>query len=176
MTTDKKATRKRVKLTEGDVFEFVVPDGRLGYGIIVKRGGLKHGGTPYIAVFASLYDERPEVTALVRDEVAFAGWTMDALVYHRRWIVIAHDLPLPRVPFPNFKCGREGKIYVTDVNGVFIDEATAIEGDLLDYKFSKSPITFQDAFESIHGFQVWRDHYEKLTPAYSKARITRSAE
>src|ERR1044072_3138201 len=103
MAVEKTTKRKRVKLTEGDVFELTVPDGRFGYGIIVKRGGLKNGATPYIAMFSSLHDERPDLATLVGERVALAGWTMDGLVYHGRWNVIAHGLPLPPVPFPNFK-------------------------------------------------------------------------
>jgi hypothetical protein len=168
--------RKRVKLSEGDVFEFAVPDGRRGYGIIIKRGVLTNGGCPYIGMFRSLHVERPDLNQVVRDEVVLAGWTMDALVYHGRWIVVGHGLPLPLVPFPNFKIGQEGEVYVTDVDGEFLDEATAEERELLDYGFSLAPIGFQDAFEAMHGFRDWRDHYQKLTPAYASARITRPTE
>jgi hypothetical protein len=173
MTAKRATRRKRVHLTEGDVFEFAVPDGRLGYGIIVKRGGLPNGGTPYIAMFRSLFGARPDLNQLERDEVALAGWTMDGLVYHGRWNVIAHGLPLPPVPFPNFKVEMEGKFYVTNVDGELLDEATPAELTMLDYQFSRAPIGFQDAFEALHGFGEWQDHYEKLTPAYSRARITR---
>ena len=175
MTPEKAIRRKRVKLTEGDVFEFVVPDGRLGYGIIVKRGGLPNGGTPYTAIFRSLFEARPDLNQLVRNEVALAGWTMDGLVYHGRWNVIAHGLPLPPVPFPNFKVGMEGKFYVTDVDGNPMCEASPAELALLDHQFSQAPIGFQDAFEALRGFGEWQERYEKLTPAYARARITRSA-
>ena len=74
---DARAERRKTHVTEGDVFEFVVPDGRLGYGIIVKRGGLPNGGTPYTAIFRSLFEARPDLNQLVRNEVALAGWTMD---------------------------------------------------------------------------------------------------
>lgn len=168
----KKATkRKRVKLSEGDVFELTVPDGKFGYGIIVKRGGLKNGGTPYIAMFRPLYDKRPDVRELIREEVVLAGWTMDALFYHGRWNVIAHDLPLPRVPFPNFKVKMDGKFYVTDVHGQTVMEATAAEQELLDYRFSRAPVGFQDAFEALHGFSEWQVCHDKLTPAYAKAKV-----
>lgn len=173
MTIEKGTRRKRVKLTEGDIFELTVPDGRFGYGIIVRRGGLENGGTPYIAMFSPLHDERPDLARLVREEIVLAGWTMDALVYHGRWNVIAHDLPLPLVPFPNFKVRMNGKFYLTNVDGQPIREATAGELELLDYQFSHSPICFQNAFEALHGFREWRASDDKLTPAYAKARMTR---
>src|SRR5689334_7939353 len=103
MTGDGATKRKRVKLQEGDLFEFVIPDGRLGYGIIVKRGARKNGGNPYVAVFNSAHRTRPDLSDVTSDEVALAGWTMDALIYHGQWNVIARDLAIPIVPFPNFQ-------------------------------------------------------------------------
>jgi hypothetical protein len=170
---EKTTRRKRVKLTDGDVFEFAVPDGQLGYGIILKQGGLKNGGTPYIAMFSSVHEKRPDLDKVVSEDVILAGWTMDALVYHGRWTVIAHDMPLPRVPFPNFKVQSGEKFYVTDVDGQRIGEATKAEIKLLDYKFSLAPVGFQHAFEALHGFGEWQEDDEKLTPAYCQARITR---
>jgi hypothetical protein len=169
----KVAARRRVKLSEGDVFELTLPDGRLGYGIIVKRGTLKSGGTPYIALFRSVHEERPDPAGLVDDEVALAGWTTDALVCHERWNVVAHNFPQPLIPFPNFKVEMSGKFYVTDVEGIVIDEVTAAERELLDFQFSHSPLIFQDAFEARHGLGEWHGSYEKLTPAYAQSRVTR---
>lgn len=168
------ATRhKRVKLTEGDVFELKVPDGRFGYGIILKRGALTSGGTPYVAIFNPLYEEQPDLTKLYMEQVALAGWTMDALFYHDEWKVIAHGLAKPNLPLPNFKVEMSGEFYVTDVEGKLIGVATASEQALLDYQFSRSPRGFQDAFEALHGFREWQVSYEQLTPSYAKARITR---
>lgn len=162
--------QKRVKLTEGDVFELTVPDGRFGYGVIIKRGVLKSGGTPYIAMFRSLHLRRPNLFEFADEEVVLAGWTTDALVYHGRWTVIAHDLPLPRVPFPNFLVEMNGKFYVTDVEGRPIREADDDERELLDYQFSRSACWFQDAFEALHGFRQWDASYDKLTLTYAHAR------
>jgi hypothetical protein len=162
-----------VKLREGDVFELSLPDGRLGYGVIVKRGVLPSGGTPYMAIFRSAYDHRPDLAEIAKDEVALAGWTMDGLVYHGRWKVIGADFPIPSIPFPNSKVEIDRKFYVVDVEGEVIGLATPHELDLLDYQFSRAPISFQDAFEALHGFGEWQDHFDKLTPAYARARITR---
>jgi len=167
-------SRKRVNLKAGDIFELPLPDGRFGYGIIVKQGGLPGGGTPYIAVFRSAYDQRPDLTEVSNDEVALQGWTTDALVYHDRWKVVEHACPLPGIVFPNFKVEIDRKFYVVDVAGEVIDLATPHERNLLDYQFSRAPISFQNAFEAMHGFGEWQDYFNKLTPAYAKARIARS--
>ncbi|WP_430385639.1 Imm26 family immunity protein [Blastomonas fulva] len=159
-------------MTEGDVFEFAVPDGRFGYGIIIKRGGLKNGGTPYIAIFKSLHDERPNFSDVVCEEIVLSGWTMDALFYHGRWHVVGKGIPLPLVPFPNFKVAIDGRFHVTDVEGNAIREAKAAELEILDYQFSRSPIGFQHAFEAIHGFRTWDRGDDKLTPAYALTRMS----
>lgn len=175
MPTDTKKKRKRIKLSDGDVFELGLPDGRFGYGIVVKRGKLKNGGTPYVAVFGSAHEERPDLAEIVADRVALAGWTMDALIYHGRWTVIGQSLSVPAVPLPNFKVEVAGKIYATDVDGKLIDEATSDERDLLDNKWSRAPIAFQNAFEALHGFRDWKEDYNELTPDYARARVMRRA-
>lgn len=175
MIADAAKKRKRAKLSEGDVLELELPDGRFGYGIVVKQGKLKNGGTPYVAVFGSAHSRRPDLTKIVSDSVALAGWTMDTLVYHGRWNVIARSLPIPSIPLPNFKVGMEGKVYATDVDGNLIDEATPEERELLDFKWSRAPIAFQKAFEALHGLGEWQESYDRFTPDYSRARMTRPA-
>lgn len=170
---DKTKRRKRIKLSEGDIFEMLLPDGRFGYGIILRRGGLISGGTPYIAIFHAVHSEHQSASDIVCGQVALAGWTTDALIYHGEWKVVAGGMQIPSVPFPNFKVCVEGKMYVTDVDGELLDEATAAEGELLDYKFSLSAICYQDAFEALNGFREWEVTYDKITPAYAEARITR---
>jgi hypothetical protein len=170
---EKAKRRKRIKLDEGDIFEMPLPDGRFGYGIILRRGTLTGGGTPYIAIYHAVHSERPSASDIVRGEIALAGWTTDALVYHGEWTVVADSVQLPSVPYPNFKVNVEGKMYVTDVDGKLLDEATASERELLDYQFSRTAICYQDAFEALNGFREWEVNYEKLTPAYSALRLTR---
>jgi len=166
--------RKRVRLKAGDIFELTVPDGRLGYGVVVMPGVLKGGGTPYIIILQSLHSSQPSLADLAGDEIALVGWTMDALVYHGRWRVVGHDYPARiDVPFPNWKVGRGGVTYVIDVMGEIIDEATAEEQELLDLQWSRAPIGFQNAFEAMHGFRNWDEHYDKLTAAYARKRMTR---
>lgn len=162
--------RTRTKLRAGDVFELTVPDGRLGYGVIVVPGN----GVPYIIILRSLHQSEPRIAELAGDEIALVGWTMDALIYHGRWRVVGHDFPRRiDVPFPNFKVGMEGRMYITDVSGKHLDEATADQVDLLDYRFSRAPIGFQAPFEALHGFGECREDFDKITPAYARQRMIR---
>lgn len=164
---------KRINLEKGDVFELTLPDGRFGYGVIVRKGKLKGGGTPYIAILKSAYGVRPDLAKFADDEVALAGWTMDSLIYQGRWTVISRGVPLPAVPFPNFKTLINGAVWTTDVDGTPLDIATPIERELLDNRWRSSALLYQDAFEASHGLGDWRPYFDKFTPAYARLRITR---
>lgn len=168
------AKRKNIKLEEGDILQLSLPDDRSGYAVIIDRGGLPSGGTPYIAVFSLAYTVWPGIANLENDTFNLAGWTTDALVYHSRWKIVAHDFPVRPIPLPNFKVKQGSMFYVTDFRGKFIDLATPVELDLLNYHFSVSAGIFQDAFEALHGFGVWKDYYEKLTIAHARNRMTRA--
>jgi len=161
--------RKRVSLKEGDVFEFTVADGRLGYGVIVLGGMV-----PYVVILKNLWQSRPLLSELAEDEIALVGTTMDALVYHGRWVVVYSGFPIPTdVPFPNWRVQIDGVERTTDFEGERYWAMRPEEVGLLDYKFSRSPIAYQDALEAIHGLGEWREDYEKITPAYARQRITR---
>ena len=161
--------KSRVTLTTGDVFEFAVLDGRLGYGVVILGGG-----TPYIAMLKSLHRDRPTFAELIRDEIALVGQTMDALFFHGRWTIVYRDFPIPAfIPFPNWKVGIRGILHTTDFEGANYWPMRLGEAELLDYKFSRAPIAYQAALEAIHGLAEWRDDYEKLTPAYAERRVTR---
>ena len=169
----KPSRRKRVDLREGDVFEMPLSDGRFGYGIIVKPGGLPGGGTPYIAIFRTAHDKRPELKKIMNDEVALQGWTTDSLIYHDRWKVIERDAAMPPIQFPNYKVQRAGRFYVVDVEGEVIGLITPDELDLLDYQLSSTVGIFQHAFDALHGFGEWKDYFDQLTPAYVQSHVTR---
>ena len=161
---------KRVVLKAGDVFEMLVPDGRLGYGTIIIGGKC-----PYIIVHSGLYSARPSMNELASDSIAFVGWTMDALVYHRRWTLVMKGYPSRHdIPYQNCKVKRGDQIVATDFSGrVILGPITLSEAEILDFKSSWSPIIFQDALEALHGFGEWKPNYDEITPAYAFNRMTR---
>jgi hypothetical protein len=163
------AKRKRVKLLRGDLFEFSADDGRLGYGIVIIPGGVLHA-----AFMKTMHSKRPSNNELVADEIALVGTTMDALFYHGRWVVIAHDFPIPPdIPLPNWKVQINGELRTTDFEGQRHWPIRPDEIDLLDFKTSRAPIAFQKALEALNGIGEWRESYEELTPAYASRRVTR---
>jgi hypothetical protein len=167
-TTDRKAKHDSPK--RGDVFEFRVSDGRLGYGVVVLGGG-----TPYIAIFKPLFTEPPSTADLADEQIALVGETMDALFYHGRWVVVDEGFPIPSsISFPNWKVNANGVPHTTNFDGNTFLPMRPEEADLLDYRFSRAPIAYQTALEAMHGLAEWREDYERLTPAYPARRMTRS--
>lgn len=161
---------KRVKLRRGDLFELRAADGRLGYGVVLRPGGVLDA-----VFFRTLHASRPAADVIIEDEIALIGTTMDALFYHGRWTVIGHDFPIPDgLPFPNWKVNIDGKLHATDFEGKTHWPIRNDELDLLDFKTSRSPIGFQKALEALNGVGEWREDYEALTPAYARRRMTRT--
>lgn len=164
-----KTKRRRVVLREGDVFEFDAPDGRRGYGVIIVGGGV-----PYVIILQGLHLSPPSMAELEADAIALVGWTMDALVYHGRWRVIAHGYSLrPDIPYPNYLVGLSGEQVVTDFKGRFLGPPKEDELGVLDHKSSRSPIGYEKAFLALHGFGEWQESYEELTFEYVRRRVTR---
>jgi hypothetical protein len=164
------AKKRRVKLLQGDLFEVSGEDGRLGYGIVTMPGGVLHA-----AFMKTMYAERPSIETILADEIALVGTTMDSLFFHGRWVVIAHDQPLPQdIPFPNWKVQINGELRTTDFEGLRHWPIRPDELGLLDFKTSRAPIAFQRAIEALNGIGKWRDSYDKLTLAYARRRVTRT--
>ena len=154
------------------MFEFACLDGRLGYGFVVIRSA---GGAPYIVIFGSIHSNRPIPSEVSSDRIVLQGWTMDALIYHGRWVVIAHDVPRPRdLRLPNWKVDIRGETYATDVAGEVLGPILPFEKGLLDFQSSRSPIAYQNAFEALHGLRKWDVSYDDLTPEYAAPRATRA--
>lgn len=166
---DPKLKGKRIAVKAGAVFEMPLPDGRLGYGIIIVGGGV-----PYVVILKTLHERRPPLSDLESDEVALVGWTMDSLIYHGRWTIIGTDNGPPRgVPFPNFKVNVAGVLQTTDFQGKVLGPSRPDEIDLLGYRFSSSPLIYQDALMALNGVGDWKNHFDKLLPAHARARVTR---
>jgi hypothetical protein len=150
-----------------DIFEMLLPDGRLAYGVAVIGGG-----TPYIIVLKSVHTARPDLSLLITDEIALVGRTMDALIHHGRWPIVGTGYrDRGDVPYPNWKVLVEGRLMVTDFSGTPLRPITPEEDQLLDFRFSQSPIAFQNAMESLHGLRDWRSEDDKLTVEYARRRV-----
>lgn len=125
--------------------------------------------------FSLAYNSRPALGDLVKDEVALVGWTMDSWFYHGRWIVIGKlDPDLFNVPFPTYIVDIDGDLHATDYKGDVLGPVHPHERGLLDYKSSRSPVGFHNAFLALHGYWEWDDGHDKLTADHARHRMTRT--
>ncbi len=78
---------RRPKARIGDVFQIPLDSGRVCYGQVVA---VNSGPGPlYVVVFHRVWplDAKPDMTAIVTDEIALVAPTLDALIWHGKWPV-----------------------------------------------------------------------------------------
>ncbi len=136
---------------------------------------MEGGGCPYIAIWRGLHEGRPPLDELENDEIALVGWTMDSWLYHGRWVVVGTLNPDKcDVPYPTYLVGMDGEPHATDYKGEKLGPVSPHETSLLDYKSSRSPVGFQNAFLALHGFREWEAADNKLTAEHARQRMTRA--
>lgn len=165
MTSSRK--RPNVKVSEGDIFEMLLPDGGRGFGQIIVTGKLL-----YIVIFRELYDRVPDLDELIKTQILLVGWTVDALLFHGRWNVIGNrPVMAESVPFPSYKILVEGRMHVQDFEGRRLQPATPVEIELLENKTTVAPIRYQNAFLAWHGKGKWEPDYDRLTLQHVQRRV-----
>lgn len=158
------ARLKRVRLKQWDLFTIPVPGLGVGYGQIVEKAG-----NIRIIVFRDLNRSPPDVARAEQAGILLLGWTMDALFAHDRWHITG-NLPRPPtfiLPRPFYKLGLGGDMRITDSDGQPLRPATAEEADMLDYRWSRSPICFQHWLAAEHGAGPFPNDAEQITYAYA---------
>lgn len=156
-----------VRIRSGDVFEVPAPDGRLGYGQVIKDGSVI-----YVVIFRDLYGSQPDLLDILESDPLLVGWTVDSLMYHGRWKVVGNKPPiLDRVPFPSYKVRVDGVECVRDFAGDTHRAATPKEWELLDEKTTVAPIRYQNALFAHHGLGEWKPYYDDLTVEYARHRV-----
>src|SRR5207245_11298008 len=78
--------------------------GRVRYGQVVAVNA--GPGPLYVVLFHRVLplDAKPDMTAIVTDEIALVAPTLDALISHGKWPVVGNRTPdLNRVPFPAYR-------------------------------------------------------------------------
>lgn len=159
--------RRSSKVSEGDIFEIPIPDGRRGYGQVIVGGKVF-----YIAVFRGLHHVQPDLGELIQDDILLVGWTVDALIYHGEWKIVGNRPPTsPRVPFPSYKVLVNGRPCTHDFNGDNFRPATPRDLELLENKTTVAPIRYQNALLAFHGFGEWRSDYNELTAQHARHRV-----
>ena len=167
MTGRRKQSEINVKV--GDIFEIPILYGRRGFGQVIVAGDVL-----YVVIFENLYPDVPDLDQLIGSSLLFAGWTLDALLFHGRWRIVGNRPPdMQRVPFPSYKVLIDGKMHVYDFQSRDYRLATREDNEVLELKTTVAPIRYQNALIAHHGMAKWDPDYDKLTIEHAKRRVRR---
>lgn len=139
-------------------------EARHGYGQLVSTYG-SSGGHFYCVVFRSEHaGADPPLESIIDDDLALLALSMDALLHHGHWLVVANTAVVEdRLRWPEYKVATAPGVYVVeDAFGTAIRDATAKDVALLPFRRVVSPIVVQHAFEALHGEREWLPEYDHL--------------
>lgn len=137
---------KRLKLKTCDIFWIPLYNGKFCFGQIF--GPISNGNFAII-VFDHLRDDMMyDPTTIMDSRIILLGHTMDALFSHKRWGVVDN---IPRtfefLELPIFKVGDTDNLRIIDFWGNFIRKGLPEEDAKYSYRFSRSPIGYQNAMD-----------------------------
>lgn len=158
--------KKSIRIKKGDVFYFGIGENKFAYGQVVIPGNVI-----YVVVYKKMHCQIASVfDPQILSETILCGWTLDGRIYHGMWKIVG-NAPLPdNVPFPCYKVGVNGVIWVKSFDGQPIRLASDHDCQILDYRTTISPITFEEAFAAIHGLHEWELSFDKLRVEYARER------
>ncbi|MBI1929312.1 immunity 26/phosphotriesterase HocA family protein [Candidatus Poribacteria bacterium] len=144
--------RKRIQVKVGDVFQIKIDDHRAGYGQVIAKN---IGPNPLlIAIFRQVYplSAPPSIEEVTQSEILFLANSMDAKIWHGHWPVVGNSPPNPeRIPFPFYKVGRPGNIYIENYEGEAVRKAAPENCKFFDYRFSVTPMMLENALKAYYG-------------------------
>ncbi|WP_169472389.1 Imm26 family immunity protein [Pedobacter hiemivivus] len=142
--------RKPLRLKEGDVFTVPIDETTKGYGQIVK---IPNKSKLLICVFEGRWDinEEQEISKMVKQPILFLGFTSDALLFHRKWVIIGNiTTNLPSITMPLFKLAFPPETKLVNYKLEILRKATPLEDKLLPFQSSNSPIGYQKALQAYY--------------------------
>jgi hypothetical protein len=152
-----------MRLKAGDIFTIPVSEQETGYGQIIN---IPDKSTFIIVVFQKIYkiEMTPVLEEICKDDILFGGYTMDALLYHKKWVIIGNfSLNIDKIKLPYYKLGTPPNMRIVDFKAEQkIRDATKEEFEQLDYLTVVAPIRFQLALQAYHKMGEWKDYYSEL--------------
>jgi len=164
---------KRPKARVGDIFQIPLDTQIVGYGQVVA---VNIGPGPlYVVVFNRAWprEEKPDLAAIVADEIALVAPTMDALIWHGKWPLVDNLPPdLARVPFPAYRIsvGAADRWFVESFDNSRRRPPKTGELEKLTLPTSFAPIRLQKAIRAIKGLEPWDPTWDELTYESVSAR------
>jgi hypothetical protein len=155
-------TPRRKRVRAGDVFELLIDDLRVGYGLVVA----KNGASCFMVAYRSAYprSSSPDLATVIADSIRFAAVTVDAAIWNGQWRVVGYvesDLLPVRLPLYVAEHYPDGSWWVHAFDGRS-RPATAAEVTRLPPGRSYSPWVLEDALRAEHGVLPWHATYDDL--------------
>tara|TARA_R110000868_G_scaffold382248_1_gene648750 strand:- start:87 stop:536 length:450 start_codon:yes stop_codon:yes gene_type:complete len=145
------------KVKEDDVFKFGQAQTGWGYGrVLIADLQI------YVEVLMPAYSSTPDQKEWENQSRLLAGWTFDARICSDQWEIIDNVKASSPVVFPFYKVESRGKIWITDVSGKLLREASDSEASTLDFKFTTAPIRFENAFWGFHT-NKWSKSFDRIS-------------
>jgi hypothetical protein len=160
----------KLKLTLGDVFSIPLGNSEYGFGQVVTQYEKKSGGfMTAIFDFKSSTKDAPLQSVCISN-VIFLGFTFDAKIYYKDWIVIGNYTDnIGKIKMPYFRLGSPpDDVYIVNYKGErlkIIEEKFYSE---LSYRTEIAPIRYENALKSYFNLQEWNnENYGKLLYKHS---------
>lgn len=152
-------------LAVGDVFLIPLDDERSGAGQVVGRYG---DDAYYFALYYRTYPntQRPEASAVLNDEIAILGLSMDARFSDGTWTVIGNQPVSDDVPLPAYResVGAPDRVDIVDYSGKVRRRSSPSEANSLRTRKVVAPIRLERALRARAGLEPWLDAYAELEP------------
>ncbi|WP_143961168.1 Imm26 family immunity protein [Litoribacter populi] len=151
-----------MKLKTGDIFTIPIDDARIGLGQIVN---IPNKNNFIIIVFKNSYDKNkiPSLEEIVKSEVLFLGYTLDAKLYHKHWVIIGNYADnVASIPLPYFKLGTSPDVNIINYKGDFVRKAKQEEDKYIEYKTVTAPVEYELALKAYHNVVDWEEDFNSL--------------
>lgn len=157
-----------MKLKAGDIFTIPVTEDETGFGQIIN---IPNKNNFIIVVFEKMYSGKdwPSLDEIVNDKILFLGYTMDAKLYHKHWIIIGNNISnLNKIKFPYYKLGTPPEnIFIVNYKGEKVRKATIDEFNSLNYQSVVAPIRYENALKANFNLLDWDDSFNDLLYTYT---------
>ncbi|TMD83116.1 MAG: hypothetical protein E6I78_13190 [Chloroflexi bacterium] len=164
---------KGIRPKVGDVFEVPINESQVGYGQVAAQRLQSY----LMAIFKTAYrrGQRPELSRITADDIAFLGESLDAKIWNGDWVIVGNLPPdRSRIPLPTYK------VTVGDINSWFVESydgsrrrpATPNELNVLELRTVVAPIRLEKALQALHGARPWEPTFRQL----EYDRVKRSGE
>jgi hypothetical protein len=149
----------------GDIFLIEVGNERV-VGQIVD----KFKSALYVCVFdLKLAPGDPPPQSVAGLEPVFAAITLDALLFHGFWPIVANDKEgIDALCRPRYKIRIDGRTCIETFSGDQVRAASPEEEDQLAFRNISAPIIIDKVVKAYFGEGEWDPQFEKYKYAYAK--------